>query len=110
MDKVVIFDTTMRDGEQAPGATMNKDDKLKMARQLERLGVDIIEAGFAANSDAEVDAIDTVAREVQGPMICSLARTVKTDIDAAWRALQHARRARIHVFTSGSDLHLAHML
>ena len=110
MEKVVIFDTTMRDGEQAPGATMNKEDKLKMARQLDRLGADVIEAGFAANSDAEVDAIDAVAREIRNPVICSLSRTVANDVDAAWRALQNAARPRIHVFTSSSDLHLAHML
>ena len=110
MDKVIIFDTTMRDGEQAPGATMNKEDKLKMGRQLERLGVDVIEAGFAANSEAETDAIAAVAKAVREPIICSLARTVLNDVDAAWRALQGAKRPRIHVFTSSSDLHLAHML
>ena len=110
MDKVIIFDTTMRDGEQAPGATMNKEDKLKMARQLERLGVDVIEAGFAANSEGEVDAITAVAEAVREPVICSLSRTVLNDVDQAWRAVQHAKRPRIHVFTSSSDLHLAHML
>ncbi len=110
MDKVVIFDTTMRDGEQAPGATMNREDKLKMGRQLERLGADVIEAGFAANSDAEVEAIAAVAAEIRTPVICSLARTVARDVDEAWRALKGAARPRIHVFTSSSDLHLAHML
>ncbi len=110
MDKVVIFDTTMRDGEQAPGATMNKEDKLKMGRQLERLGADVIEAGFAANSAEEVEAIAAVAAEIRTPVICSLSRTVAGDVDAAWRALSKAARPRIHVFTSSSDLHLAHML
>ncbi len=110
MDKVVIFDTTMRDGEQAPGATMNKEDKLKMARQLARLGADVIEAGFAANSESEVEAIAAVAKDVREPIICSLARTVPRDVDEAWRALKGAARPRIHVFTSSSDLHLAHML
>ncbi len=109
-NKVTIFDTTMRDGEQAPGATMNKGEKLKMAHQLGLLGVDVIEAGFAANSTDEIEAIAAVAQQIREPVICSLARTVPKDIDAAWQALKQAKRARIHVFTSGSDLHLAHML
>ena len=109
-NKVTIFDTTMRDGEQAPGATMNKSEKLKMAHQLGLLGVDVIEAGFAANSTDEIEAIAAVAQQIREPVICSLARTVPKDIDAAWQALKQAKRARIHVFTSGSDLHLAHML
>jgi len=109
-DRVYIFDTTLRDGEQAPGATMNADEKMRIARQLERMGVDIIEAGFAANSDFEVEAIQRIAREVRTPIITSLARAVPTDIDAAWRAVQGAARPRIHVFLSTSDIHLMHQM
>ncbi|MSQ15333.1 MAG: 2-isopropylmalate synthase [Dehalococcoidia bacterium] len=110
MDKVIIFDTTMRDGEQSPGATMNADDKLEIGAQLERLGVDVIEAGFPANSQYEIDAVARVAQEVRSPIICALARAVPGDIDAAWEALKQAARARIHVFLSTSDIHMMHML
>ncbi|MCX6021709.1 MAG: 2-isopropylmalate synthase [Chloroflexi bacterium] len=109
-EHVYIFDTTLRDGEQAPGATMNADEKLRIARQLERMGVDIIEAGFGANSEYEVEAIQRIAREVRTPIITSLARAVAGDVDAAWRAVQHAARPRIHVFLSTSDIHMMHQM
>ncbi|MBI2885650.1 MAG: 2-isopropylmalate synthase [Chloroflexi bacterium] len=110
MDSVVIFDTTMRDGEQAPGATMSLEDKVQIGKQLERLNVDVIEAGFPANSRQEVEAVAAVARAVRKPIICGLARPVFGDIDAAWEAVQHAARPRIHVFISTSDIHLDRML
>ena len=110
MDNVIIFDTTMRDGEQSPGATMNADDKLEIAAQLERLGIDVIEAGFPANSQYEIDAVARVAKEVRTPVIAALARAVQGDIDAAWQAVQHAAHPRIHVFLSTSDIHMMHML
>lgn len=107
---VRIFDTTLRDGEQSPGVSLNLEEKLEIARQLERLGVDIIEAGFPITSAGEVAAVEAIAREVRGPVICALARTRRADIDAAARALRGAARARIHTFTSGSRVHLEHML
>ena len=110
MDHVVIFDTTLRDGEQSPGATLNADEKLEIAKQLARLGVDIIEAGFPASSPGDLDAVRRIAHEVQGPVICGLARCVKGDIDAAWEAIQDAEKARIHVFIATSDIHMEHKL
>ena len=110
MDKIIIFDTTMRDGEQAPGATMSLEDKVLIGKQLERLNVDVIEAGFPANSRQEVEAVAAVAREVRKPIICGLARPVFGDVDAAWEAIQGAARPRIHVFISTSDIHLDRML
>jgi 2-isopropylmalate synthase len=107
---VRIFDTTLRDGEQSPGVSFNLEEKLEIARQLERLGVDIIEAGFPVASPGEMAAVQAIAREVRGPVIAGLARTRRGDIDAAARALAGAARARIHTFTSGSRVHLQHML
>jgi 2-isopropylmalate synthase len=109
-DHVIIFDTTLRDGEQSPGATMNTDEKLALAKQLARLGVDVIEAGFPASSPGDLDAVRRVAREVQGPTICGLARCVKRDIDAAWEAIKDADKGRIHVFIATSDIHMKHKL
>lgn len=110
-DAVVrIFDTTLRDGEQSPGVSLNLEEKLEIARQLERLGVDIIEAGFPIASPGEMEAVAGIAREVRGPVIAGLARTRRGDIEAAMRALQGAARPRIHTFTSGSKVHLQHML
>ncbi|MHB1293730.1 MAG: 2-isopropylmalate synthase [Anaerolineae bacterium] len=110
MDRVIIFDTTLRDGEQSPGATLHTDEKLQIARQLARLGVDVIEAGFPASSPGDLDAVRRVAREVQGPAICGLARCVRPDIDAAWEAVRDAEKPRIHTFIATSDIHLQHKL
>ena len=110
MEKVLIFDTTLRDGEQSPGATMTMEEKLDIARQLARLGVDVIEAGFPAASPGDLDAVRQVALEVRGPIICGLARANKNDIDACWEAVRHAEKPRIHVFLASSDIHLHHKL
>src|SRR5947208_2721455 len=103
-----IFDTTLRDGEQSPGAAMNPDEKLMVAKQLARLGVDIIEAGFAYSSPGDFEAVRRIAQEVEGPTICSLARARPEDIDRAWEALKGAPKVRIHTFLSTSDIHLKH--
>ncbi|MBM4119406.1 MAG: 2-isopropylmalate synthase [Nitrospira sp.] len=103
-----IFDTTLRDGEQSPGASMNLEEKVMIAKQLARLGVDIIEAGFAYSSPGDFEAVRQVAQEVEGPTICSLARARPEDIDRAWEALKGASKARIHTFLSTSDIHLKH--
>src|SRR5487761_2389972 len=97
-NRVKIFDTTLRDGEQSPGISLNKQEKLEIAHQLARLGVDIIEAGFPIPSPGDFEAVQAIAREVQGPVICGLARTAPQDIDAAWNAVRDAERARIHTF------------
>jgi 2-isopropylmalate synthase len=103
-----IFDTTLRDGEQSPGASMNIEEKILVAKQLARLNVDIIEAGFAFSSPGDFEAIHRIAREVEGPVICSLARAKPEDIDRAWEALKGAPKCRIHTFLSSSDIHLKH--
>ena len=110
MEKVIIFDTTLRDGEQSPGATMTLEEKLDIGRQLARLGVDVIEAGFPAASPGDLDAVRQVALEVHGPTICGLARSNKNDIDACWEAVRHAAKPRIHVFLASSDIHLEYKL
>ncbi len=110
MDKVTIFDTTLRDGEQAAGGTLNLKEKLDIARQLERLGVDIIEAGMPINSQTEFEAVRLIAQEVRTSVICGLARAVPGDIDRAWEAVKKAARPRIHVFLSSSDIHLVYQL
>ena len=109
-DRVVIFDTTLRDGEQSAGIGLTTQEKLEIARQLERLRVDIIEAGFAASSPGDFEAVKTIATEVRGPIIASLARCVPGDIDAAWEAIRGAERPRIHTFISSSDSHLMDLL
>ena len=112
-DYVRIFDTTLRDGEQAPGCTMTGDEKLAVARQLARLGVDVIEAGFPAASPGDWDAVAAIAKEVgvaDGPIVCGLARTNRDDIDRCATAIQAAAHARIHTFLATSDIHLAHKL
>jgi 2-isopropylmalate synthase len=106
-DHIVFFDTTLRDGEQSPGCTMHHAEKLRMAHQLAALGVDILEAGFAIASQGDLESIRTIAREVRGPRIASLARCKREDIEAAARSIEPAERARIHTFLSTSDLHLA---
>jgi 2-isopropylmalate synthase len=103
---IKIFDTTLRDGEQSPGASMNVPEKVTLARQLAKLGVDIIEAGFAYSSPGDFEAIRTIGNEVEGPVICSLARAREEDIKKAWEALKDAPRRRIHTFHSTSDIHL----
>ena len=109
MSKIIkIFDTTLRDGEQSPGASMNVEEKITLAKQLARLGVDIIEAGFAISSPGDFEAIKRIGAEVEGPVICSLARARKEDIDRAWEALKEAPKRRIHTFHSTSDIHLKH--
>src|SRR3989440_6836798 len=109
-DHVRIFDTTLRDGEQSPGISLNKTEKLEIAQQLARLGVDIIEAGFPIASPGDFEAVQAIAREVHGPVICGLARTGFQDIDAAWNAVRDAERPRIHPFISTSDIHIEHQL
>ncbi len=112
-DRIIIFDTTLRDGEQCPGATLNVDEKLVIARQLARLGVDVIEAGFAYASPGDFEAVQKIAKAVgteDGPVICSLARAIKADIEAAAEALKPAVNARIHTFISTSDIHLEYQL
>jgi 2-isopropylmalate synthase len=104
-DRVVVFDTTLRDGEQSPGASMNQSQKLQVAKALRDLGVDVIEAGFAAASPGDLEAIRAVGREVEGPIIASLARCARGDIDAAWKALEGAPRRRCHVFLATSPIH-----
>lgn len=101
-----IFDTTLRDGEQSPGASMNVDEKIQVAKQLARLGVDIIEAGFAISSPGDFEAIKIIGNEVEGPIVCSLARAKEADIKRAWEALKDAPKKRIHTFHSTSDIHL----
>jgi 2-isopropylmalate synthase len=105
-DRVLIFDTTLRDGEQAPGCSMNLEEKLVLARQLARLGVDVIEAGFPIASQGDFEAVRAVASEVEGPIICGLARTGFEDIDRCWEALRPAARARIHTFIATSEIHM----
>jgi 2-isopropylmalate synthase len=105
-DKVMIFDSTLRDGEQTPGARLNRDEKLKIAKQLARLNVDIIEAGFPVSSPGELLAVQNIAREVRGPVITALARTLQGDIDAAWEAIKYSERPRIHTFLGSSEIHM----
>ena len=109
-DRVRIFDTTLRDGEQSPGFSMNIDEKIRMATQLARLGVDVIEAGFPIASPGDFEAVRRIAAEVRGPVIAGLARITEKDIDRAADAVAPAERRRIHTFSSGSDIHLEHML
>src|SRR5881396_1292841 len=110
MDRVQIFDTTLRDGEQSPGISLNTQEKLEIAQQLARLGVDVIEAGFPITSPGDFEAVQEIARSVDGPVICGLARTHKADIDAAWGAVKGAPRPCIHTFISTSDIHIEHQL
>jgi 2-isopropylmalate synthase len=109
-ERVAIFDTTLRDGEQSPGCSMNLEEKLRMARQLDALGVDIIEAGFAIASEDDFAAVREVARACRRPIIASLCRTTREDIERAWEALADAARPRIHTFIATSDIHLQYKL
>jgi 2-isopropylmalate synthase len=108
--RVRIFDTTLRDGEQSPGISLNRQEKLEIAHQLARLGVDVIEAGFPITSPGDAEAVQGIAREVEGPVICGLARTSKQDIDAAWNAVRDSARPRIHTFIATSDIHIERKL
>ncbi|MEJ2683048.1 MAG: 2-isopropylmalate synthase, partial [Candidatus Sulfobium sp.] len=110
MRKIRIFDTTLRDGEQSPGASMNVEEKIQVARQLVRLGVDIIEAGFPVASPGDFDAVRRIASEVSGATIAGLARTKDKDIQSAGEALRKAGQRRIHTFIATSDIHLKHNL
>jgi len=110
MEQVIIFDTTLRDGEQAAGGTLNIQEKLEIARQLEKLGVDVIEAGFPISSPGDFEAVKLIAKEVCTPIICALARAHPNDIDRAWEAVKEADHPRIHVFLSASDIHLLYQL
>jgi len=109
-DKVYIFDTTLRDGEQSAGIGFTIEDKLEIARQLARLRVDIIEAGFPISSPGDLEAVTRISQEVRGPVICALARAADADIDAAWEGVRRAETPRIHVFISSSEIHLANQL
>jgi 2-isopropylmalate synthase len=108
--KVIIFDTTLRDGEQSPGCSMNLAEKLRMARQLDRLGIDVIEAGFPIASDGDFEAVQSIARGIRRPTIAALARATREDILRAWGAVSDAARPRIHTFLATSDIHLDYKL
>jgi 2-isopropylmalate synthase len=110
MENILIFDTTLRDGEQAPGASLNGKEKLEIAQQLCRLGVDVIEAGFPISSKGDFESVSLIARKVKTPVICALARARKTDIDCAYQAVKLAKRPRIHVFLATSQIHMRYKL
>ncbi len=109
-NRVYIFDTTLRDGEQSPGASMNREEKIRIAHKLAQLGVDIIECGFPASSPGDFESVKLIAQQVQGPVICGLARTRPADIQTCWEAVRDAERPRIHVFVASSDIHLQYKL
>jgi 2-isopropylmalate synthase len=109
-NRVKIFDTTLRDGEQSPGISLNRHEKVEIAHQLARLGADVIEAGFPITSPGDFESVQAIAREVHGPVICGLARTSVQDIDAAWNAIQDSERPRIHTFIATSDIHIERKL
>ncbi|MGD8314655.1 MAG: 2-isopropylmalate synthase, partial [Syntrophobacterales bacterium] len=104
--KITIFDTTLRDGEQVPGAKLNAKQKLEIAHQLEKLGVNVIEAGFPCSSPGDAQAVKMVAQEVRKPIIAGLARAVQQDIDICWESVREAEQPRIHVFLGSSDIHV----
>src|SRR6478752_8025608 len=108
--RILIFDTTLRDGEQSPGCSMNIQEKLRMAHHLDQRGVDVIEAGFPIAADGDFEAVSAISAMVKRPMIAGLARACRPDIDRAWQALQRARRPRIHIFLATSDIHLTYKL
>ncbi|MCA9437625.1 MAG: 2-isopropylmalate synthase, partial [Candidatus Omnitrophica bacterium] len=105
-NRVRIFDTTLRDGEQSPGASMNTAEKLEVAALLAELGVDIIEAGFPISSEGDFEAVKAIAERIEGPTIAGLARAVPADIDRCWEAVKHNPRPRIHTFIATSQIHL----
>jgi 2-isopropylmalate synthase len=106
MDTFRIFDTTLRDGEQSPGISLDVTEKLEIADQLARLGVDVIEAGFPIASDGDFESVEAIAKTVRGPIITALSRTGFKDVDRAWEAVRHAEKARIHVFIATSKIHM----
>jgi 2-isopropylmalate synthase len=110
MDRVIFFDTTLRDGEQSPGASMNTAEKVRLATQLEKLGVDVIEAGFPAASPGDFEAVQAISQKMTKTQVAGLARTSKDDIDRAWGAIKEAAHPRIHTFIATSDIHLKHKL
>ena len=110
MKRIKIFDTTLRDGEQSPGCSMNLTEKIEMARQLEKLGVDVIEAGFAIASPMDHKSVQAISAAVTNCTVASLARCAKGDIDAAWDAVKEANHPRIHVFLATSDIHMEYKL
>jgi 2-isopropylmalate synthase len=110
MEKIIIFDTTLRDGEQAPGASLNQKEKLEISQALSDLGVDIIEAGFPISSPGDSRAVKAIAKSIKGAVICGLARAIKADIDAASNAVKSAKRSRIHVFLATSKIHMKYKL
>ncbi|MBN2328941.1 MAG: 2-isopropylmalate synthase, partial [Candidatus Omnitrophica bacterium] len=105
-EKIIIFDTTLRDGEQSPGFSMNIQEKIEFALQLQRLGVDIIEAGFPISSVGDFESVKAIAQKVDGPQICGLARAMEGDINRCWEAVQHSKRPRIHTFIATSQVHM----
>jgi len=109
-EKIIIFDTTLRDGEQCPGASLNINEKIEIARQLAILGVDVIEAGFPISSPGDFEAVKRVAKEVKGPVICGLARAISKDIDTAYNAVKNSNAPRIHVFLATSKIHMKYKL
>jgi 2-isopropylmalate synthase len=108
--RITVFDTTLRDGEQSPGCSMNQQEKLRLAHQLDRLGVDVIEAGFPIASEGDFESVKAIASVVRRPIIAGLCRACRPDIERAWEALKHAARPRIHVFLATSDIHLQYKL
>src|SRR5437763_1173390 len=98
MPKIIIFDTTLRDGEQSPGASLTTQEKIIIAKQLAKLNVDVIEAGFPISSIGDFEAVKLIAQNIRGPIICALARTKKEDIDRSWEAVKYAEKPRIHIF------------
>ncbi|MGH7248507.1 MAG: 2-isopropylmalate synthase, partial [Pseudomonadota bacterium] len=109
-NRVIIFDTTMRDGEQSPGASMNLEEKIRIALVLEEMGVDVIEGGFPIASNGDFEAVREIAKVIKTSSVCGLARAARADIDRAWEALQNAKRPRIHTFLSTSPLHMKYKL
>ena len=109
-DRLIIFDTTLRDGEQSPGASMNKDEKVRIAKALEKMQVDVIEAGFPIASPGDFEAVQAVARAVQDSTVCGLARAMDNDIDRAAEALKEANSFRIHTFIATSPIHMREKL
>ena len=110
MDEIIVFDTTLRDGEQSPGASMTVEQKIEVAKVLAKAGVDVIEAGFPISSPKQFEGVKRIAETVHGSVICGLARSLEKDITTCYEALRHAKRRRIHTFIATSDIHLEHKL
>mgnify|MGYP000882267064 CR=1 FL=1 len=110
MRMIKIFDTTLRDGEQSPGCSMNINEKIEMARQLEALGVDVIEAGFAASSQGDYNSVKAIAKEIKNCVVASLARSLPQNIDSAWGAVKYTENPRLHIFIATSPIHMEYKL